>query len=135
MQDERFHLPTRDELVAALDKLLETPRAVSDGGWADVSFDRMHELDGFFRLVRKSVMEPDPDGDMVITWSMLHPKYHKSPADGVRVPHEFDTPEKLQEAAVAATNLVNVGADILRLVNFQMSENIRDAKNAAAVKE
>lgn len=76
MHDDRFDIPTRDQLIEALDKLLETPRAENNGGWPDVSFERMYELDEFFRTVRKAVFAPDPDGASVITWEMTHRAHH-----------------------------------------------------------
>ncbi len=120
--DDRFDNPTRDELIAALDKLLQTPRAKSSGGWADVSFERMHELDEFFRLVRKAVMEPDPDGDMVITWEMLHRAHHYAPAAWIRVPHSIETPQQIKETIKAAHDLSSMATKLLRKAEFSVDD-------------
>lgn len=137
MQDDRWHCPSRDELIAALDKLLETPRAKSNGGYPDVSFDRMWEVDKFFHLVRKAVMEPDPDGDMVITWEMLHRGHHRMPASGMRIPHHIESKEDLRSWVATAQSLVGAGAELLRMVDYHISDEIRAdraAKEAADLK-
>lgn len=127
MQDDRFEIPTRDELIAALDKLLETPRAESNGGWAEVSFERMHELDAFFRTVRKAVLAPDPDGASVITWEMLHRAHHYNPASGIRVPHQLDTPDKVRDAISVAASLARAAGSVSDSINIEMRYNAEKA--------
>jgi hypothetical protein len=128
MEDDRFECPTRDQLIAALDKLLETPRAKSAGGWAEVSMDRMWEMDGFFRLVRKAVMEPDPDGHMVITWDMLNRKLHRNPASGFLVPHRMESKQDTRDYISAAKALIGSGEELLRLVDFKLGDEIREER-------
>jgi hypothetical protein len=120
MHDARFDVPTRDEIIAALDKLLETPRAAANGGWPEVSFERMHELDDFFLTVRKAVFAPDPDGAAVITWEMLNRAHHYNPAPGMRIPHRIDTPEKVRDALNVAAGLSRAAAQVSDRVNAEM---------------
>lgn len=127
MQDDRFDVPTRDELVAALDKLLETPRAESNGGWANVSFERMHELDEFFRTVRKAVLAPDPDGASVITWEMLHRAHHFNPVPGMHVAHRMDTPEKVRDALQIAASLGRAAGHLVDRINAEIRQNSEKA--------
>jgi hypothetical protein len=127
MHDDRFDIPTRDDLIAALDKLLETPRAESDGGWAEVSFERMHELDSFFRTVRKAVLAPDPDGASVITWEMLHRAHHFNPVPGMRIAHRLDTPEKIREALQIAASLGRAAGHVADRINAEMRMNMEKA--------
>jgi hypothetical protein len=137
MEDDRFECPTRDQLIAALDKLLETPRAESTGGWAEVSMDRMWEMDGFFRLVRKAVMEPDSDGDMVISWTMLNRKLHRSPGSGFLIPQHLESKQDMRDYISAAKALIGSGEELLRLVDFKIGDEIREerlSKETAAEK-
>lgn len=131
MHDDRFDVPTRDELIAALDKLLETPRAESKGGWADVSFDRMHELDEFFCTVRKAVLAPDSDGASVISWNMIHRAHHYNPVPGIYVPHRLDTPEKVTVAIRAAGRLARAAGEVTDRIESEMrlSAEVEAAKN------
>ena len=127
MHDDRFDVPTRDELIAALDKLLETPRAESKGGWAEGSFDRMHELDEFFRTVRKAVLAPDPDGASVITWQMLHRAHHYDAAPGMYVPHRLETPDQMRDAVRVAAALGRAAASVADRIDAEMRFNAQKA--------
>lgn len=127
MHDDRFDIPTREELIAALDKLLETPRAESKGGWADVSFQRMHELDEFFRTVRKAVLAPDPDGASVITWQMLHRAHHYDAAPGMYVPHRLDSPDLMRDAVRVAASLGRAAANVSDRIDAEMRFNAQKA--------
>ena len=131
MHDDRFDVPTRDELIAALDKLLETPRAQSNGGWAEVSFERMNELDDFFRTVRKAVIEPDPDGASVISWDMIHRAHHYNPVPGIYVPQRLDTPEKITVAIRAAGRLARAAGEVSDRIEIDIRLNmeLEAAKN------
>jgi hypothetical protein len=121
MHDDRFEVPTREQLIQALDKLLETPRAESKGGWPEVSFERMHEMDEFFCTVSKAVFSPDPDGASVITWEMTHRAHHFNPAPSVRVPLRLDTPEKIQDAVRASGTLSRASAYVSERIDGEMS--------------
>lgn len=134
MHDDRFDIPTRDELIAALDKLLETPRAESNGGWAEVSFERMHELDDFFRTVRKAVLAPDPDGASVITWEMLHRAHYFNAAPGMHIPHRLDTPDKVRDALHVAASLGRAAANLSERINAEMRLNAEEGKNVGSRK-
>jgi hypothetical protein len=90
--------PTREELIAALDRLLETPRAESDCDYPKMSAERVRELDDFFRLVRLAVAKPDLDGAHVLTWQIINHAERYNPVPIGTLPLEFDTFEKLSEA-------------------------------------
>lgn len=110
--------PTRDELVAALDRLLETPRAESGhgGGWAVLPEGRLSEVNDFFRMVGRAVAEPDADGDPVIQWTLVDCRLGRAPASWIVAPHMADTPETLRETLRAASSLAAASMAVLASV-------------------
>lgn len=124
---DRWEGPTREQLHAALDRILDKGRIErKDDGWPDVDRDRLAELQDFFSAVRDGHIDRDCDGDAGILFHIEDRKKYRLPAAWVTVPNKFpDTEEMREHYAGAVGHLTSIVSELARTLAYSMGEERR----------
>ncbi len=121
--ENRWEAPDREFLIQKLDEILSKPRSESNGGYAEVSRELQDELDTFFYYVMRAAIEPDPDGDLTLSLSIVNRKKWSNPFDWIRIPHDFDTPDDYVNTIRTLTSVQSMAAGRMDSLAYNMLHN------------
>lgn len=118
--------PTRlpKPLIAALEKFLAT-RSKSSGGYAPVADKDIEDLNRIVRLLIEKKYEPDPDGDLPVTFRFIdRTKYQGS--HFLLIPHLHSASNEATPDAQAAFRAIEAAHVNLQMAQDQLRQTMHD---------